>query len=82
MMLIFTSTRLVVQMMKALDMLFLQMTDEYDYSVLRYSSANFSCILNTKWGQNSPYNYGILAVKGEDYPTGCASTAISQIMAF
>jgi len=46
------------------------------------SKSSPSFLLKTKWAQNPVYNDVIVKLKGEDFPAGCVTTAIAQIMAF
>lgn len=41
-------------------------------------------LINTKWGQNSPFNNSIpsLGSNYQPFPTGCTATALSQIMRY
>lgn len=54
----------------------------YSYSDWVYNSGNISSLTKTDWGQRSPYNAGIAAVKGENFLTGCGAVAVAQILAF
>ena len=50
------------------------------WSVCDTNLNNF--ISKTKWGQWSPYNNAIKAMENQNYPTGCGTTAVAQIMAY
>lgn len=39
-------------------------------------------LLQTKWGQDMPYNYYCPTVKGEHVPCGCVATAMSQVLRY
>lgn len=54
----------------------------YEYSQWKYNYGNISNLLATKWNQQDPYNSAIKAIKGQNYPAGCGTTAVAQIMAF
>jgi hypothetical protein len=55
---------------------------DYTYSDWVVNSGNFNNIISTNWNQSGVYNDGIEAVYGENYYTGCATTAIAQILAY
>jgi hypothetical protein len=46
------------------------------------NSGNFSNILSTTWNQQGYYNDAIEAVYGNNYPTGCNTTALAQVLAY
>lgn len=54
----------------------------YSFSNWVYNSGNISSLTKTDWNQSRPYNSGIVAIKGQNYLTGCGATAIAQILAF
>lgn len=57
-------------------------TNIYNFENWKFNSGNTNNLLKTNWGQKSNYNDAIESVYGKDYLTGCATTAIAQLIAF
>ena len=54
----------------------------YTFDVLKYNTGNISHLLTTEWDQREPYNEAIKVLKGDNYPAGCGTIAVAQVMAF
>ena len=57
-------------------------SDNYTYSNWTLLNGNLNNILKTKWNQMKPYNRVINELIGGNFPSGCVTTAIAQVMAF
>lgn len=57
-------------------------SQDYNFSNFVYYSGNTMNIMKTKWGQKFSYNDAIESIKKVNYPTGCGTTAVAQILAF
>ena len=58
-------------------------SNNYIYSNWNLVNGNLENILKTKWNQMDPYNKVInKMIGGGNFPSGCVTTAIAQVMAF
>lgn len=57
-------------------------SNNYTYSNWTLLNGNLNNILKTKWNQMKPYNRVINELIGGNFPSGCVTTAIAQVMAF